>query len=655
MDLAGTPRPESQRPGPPSPQKRRAFSAAAIAAASAINTDTLLEQRLPRWGLTIDGPTSEDLDDALRIEVTPQGATAYVYIADPTAAIAPGSILDAVAIERIATVYLPRRVEPMLPEILTGDRLSLHEGQMRPALELALDLDHQGQLLGHQWQFVRFCSIRRLSYDQADAILDQPDDPHHQQLVDLQTWAKTLARHRQALGALGASAIGDTYFDEDGRPVLGKPLRSQVLVAEYAVLANTLIAQILRESGYPALYRNQETRAIAPDPSPTPAPTPKPPLDWLTAIAPDLAVDWGDGDWGDRAPQTLLAALAELPRPQRDALRRKLACQFDRARYGTEPRGHLALATPAYCHSTSPLRRLADFINHRVLHAIAADSPPPYSQSALDDLADRINTWTEAARDRVDQAQRRKRHAERDRNLDQQHRLAQLDSDQFSQHLEHAINTDRLDQMADLILKRLVHLSIDDLGRLLIHGLSQHHHPLAQAALDRLRHTPHLAISILDIACHRLQWTVEFDLSGEGTHWTAWAIVNGRTHPQPRHSTNKKQARAHAAIAFWEAGITGTTLDAADRAVPHPRRPPTAPPTDPAPASSDQNYIGQLNQHCQQTGQPLPPDHYQPDPGGGFCCILVWRGEPFSGHGRTKKLAKQRAAQALLRAIAPSP
>lgn len=659
MELAGSQRPESSRSGPNSPQKRRTFSRAAIAAAEALNTDALLERRPPRWGLTIDGPNSEDLDDALRIEVADDaiapgatvGATVYVYIADPTAAIAPDSVLDQAAIERIATLYLPRRVEPMLPELLTGDRLSLREGQMRPALELRLDLDATGLLQDYHWQFVRFCSIRKLSYDQADAILDQPDDPHHLQLSYLQTWAKKLARHRQTLGALGASTIGDTYFDEDGRPVLGTPLRSQVLVAEYAVLANTIMAQILRSSGYPALYRNQGTRAIAPDPTGD-SPTPAQPLDWLNDLDPAIAVDWGDGDWSDRGPQALLAALADMPADQRTALRRKLACQFDRARYGTEPIGHLALAAPAYCHSTSPLRRLADFINHRVLHAIADGSDPPYSQGELEELAERINTWIEAARDRIDLAQRQKRHAVRDRNLDQQHRLAQLDDDQFSQHLEHAINTDRLDQITDLALKRLDRLSTDDLGRLLIHGLTDGQHPLPQAALRQLQQTPSLAISILDIACHRLHWTVEFEVSGAGTHWTAWAIVNGRTHPHPCHSTNKKQARARAAIAFWQAGLAGTTRDATDRQTAPTPSPSASPAIAPEPSS---NYIGQLNQHCQQTGQPMPPDHYSPDPAGGFCCILVWKGHPYRGQGRTKKLAKQQAAQALLAAIAPSP
>ncbi|MEM9771676.1 MAG: ribonuclease catalytic domain-containing protein, partial [Cyanobacteria bacterium P01_D01_bin.73] len=313
-----------------------------IQAARSLKTDALLQERPAAQGITIDGETSMDLDDAFWVVPQGDGAIAYLYVADPTAAIAQDSVLDTMVRRRITSRYFPWGVEPMLPTDLSHGSLSLLPGQARPALELAIALDSKAAVQSVGWRFVRFSNLRQLSYAKADRVLDRPEDPLFTQLSYGQIWAKKLAVRRRDQGAIGAMVVGGVYYDEEGRAST-QPLRSQMLIAELAILANVTVANLLRESGYPAMYRNHGARR------------------WAGSTA------------------ELVAKLTTGDPDEAEALRNELSHDLGKAQYAATAEGHFALAESAYCHSTSPLRRLTDFINHRVLHAIAQKQPPPYS------------------------------------------------------------------------------------------------------------------------------------------------------------------------------------------------------------------------------------------------------------------------------------
>ena len=118
----------------------------AIAQAKALTLPETLWQRPQVQGITIDGPTSKDLDDVIYLEATPTGAIASIYIVDMAELVTVDSTLDKVTLARAQTRYLSRGNVPMLPYAQSEDKLSLLEGQPRPTLTIRVALNHQGEI-----------------------------------------------------------------------------------------------------------------------------------------------------------------------------------------------------------------------------------------------------------------------------------------------------------------------------------------------------------------------------------------------------------------------------------------------------------------------------------------------------------------------------
>ncbi|NJM68352.1 MAG: RNB domain-containing ribonuclease, partial [Acaryochloris sp. RU_4_1] len=129
------------------PQSKNRFSSQAIAASKQLVLADDLWQRPQVQGITIDGPDSRDLDDAIWIEPTDSGAILSVHIADVSELIEVGSILDEVAIARTTTRYFSMGNSPMLPRPLSEDKLSLLESQKRPTLTIQITLDANAQIM----------------------------------------------------------------------------------------------------------------------------------------------------------------------------------------------------------------------------------------------------------------------------------------------------------------------------------------------------------------------------------------------------------------------------------------------------------------------------------------------------------------------------
>ena len=145
------------------------------------------------------------------------------------------------------------------------------------------------------------------------------------------------------------------YLDEDGKLTSADKMRfhSQVIIMEMMVLANTAIANWLSERDIPALYRNHTAKTIAP------------------------------------GQDKILEALRVLGSEK--AIRDRLTQYLNRAEYSSSLVGHFALNLGAYTHFTSPIRRLADLINHRIIKAELRGEASPYSKKELDTLAAHIN------------------------------------------------------------------------------------------------------------------------------------------------------------------------------------------------------------------------------------------------------------------------
>ena len=170
-------------------------------------------------GLTIDGPTSLDLDDSIWLEETEAGATLSVHISDVSDHIQISSPIDESAIASTQTRYHRQGNDPMLPRMLSEATLSLQEGQPRATLTFQLELEHDGRVtdctIFESW----LISAKRFSYAQADYAIASPKLRWHGVLKLCQDWTQKLNQQRKETGALGAMSVfgSKVYLDEEGR------------------------------------------------------------------------------------------------------------------------------------------------------------------------------------------------------------------------------------------------------------------------------------------------------------------------------------------------------------------------------------------------------------------------------------------------------
>ena len=325
--------------------------------------------------LTIDPPDARDYDDAISIERLDDiagggpGWRLGVHIADVANFVTPGSALDREATGRANSVYLPRLVIPMLPEVLSNGICSLQEGVPRFAKTAFIDYDDRGNVRGRGFAASLIKSARRLTYLEAQAIID--GDPEEAKkhaktepvytpevvaaLKSMNTLSRAIRERRRRAGMIHLDLPEvDLVFDEDGRVVDAVPeddAYTHTLIEMFMVEANEAVARLFEDLGVPLLRR------VHPDPVP--------------------------GEMGDLSRFVKVAGYKLPKAPTREELQGLLeatkgspaapAVHFavlrtlTRAEYSPELIGHFALASEAYAHFTSPIRRYPDLTVHRAL------------------------------------------------------------------------------------------------------------------------------------------------------------------------------------------------------------------------------------------------------------------------------------------------
>jgi len=341
---------------------------------------------------TIDPDEAKDFDDALSIRREGDGLRLWVHIADVAAHVPPGSPLDRDAAERACSVYVPGRVEPMLPARLSDDLCSLVPGRDRRCVtvEIPFDADLDAGEPAFYRSVIR--SRARLTYGRAEALLagrERVDDDLDEVLRLAERLASELRRRRYRRGALRIET-GEIAFVFDGHGgverawVEAEPL-AHMLVEEHMILANEAVASLLAGRRREALFRVHER----PDPQSVElllakladleVPTPPVPERLTPAEAARLAARVSvavsrytaqSGRGAEAFPALVLRALKQ-------------------ARYDPRNLGHSGLASRAYCHFTSPIRRYPDLVCHRALlrELGVGDAAPP------DDLPE-LAEWT---------------------------------------------------------------------------------------------------------------------------------------------------------------------------------------------------------------------------------------------------------------------
>ncbi|MES2660181.1 MAG: ribonuclease R [Verrucomicrobiota bacterium] len=325
--------------------------------------------------ITIDPADAKDHDDAIWCEKTKTGWTLAVHIADVSHYIKPGSPMDKEAIERGNSTYLVDRVLPMLPTELSNGICSLKPDVDRLTKCALMEISHEGVIFKAKFIDAVIHSRAKLSYEQAQAILDGKPAPEGSdpKLVGMvkEGWnlASTLRRRRFEHGALDLEMPEiKIRLDDQGRAAVAEPVvhtESHQLVEECMLAANEAVAKILRERMKPAVYRIHED----PDPSRL--------MDYTETAK---AHGYRPGDLTNRSHiQDLLDQ--SKGSPEEHVIKLGLLKSLKRAVYSAEPIGHYGLAKTDYCHFTSPIRRYADLIVHRALQPLLENAPKPHDRT----------------------------------------------------------------------------------------------------------------------------------------------------------------------------------------------------------------------------------------------------------------------------------
>ena len=317
--------------------------------------------------VTIDPVDARDFDDAISLERIDRGHWLLgVHIADVSHFVEEGSPLDQEARARGTSVYLPDRVIPMLPEIVSNNLASLQPDRVRYARTCWIEFSADGIPVHAEEERSAIKSQRRFSYEEVDIFLADPDTPAVKMTGEVRSLlgrmrdlARMLRSRRMARGSLElAMPEVKIDLDRDGR-VSGAHVventESHQIIEEFMLAANEAVAGMLAAAGAGFLRRIH------------PAPDPRK-LRQLTEFVSELGFEVDTLESRFELQRLLDMARG---RPEEHAVHYAVLRSLSRAVYGPQEDGHYALASDCYCHYTSPIRRYPDLTVHRALDLLA--------------------------------------------------------------------------------------------------------------------------------------------------------------------------------------------------------------------------------------------------------------------------------------------
>ncbi|SFT35599.1 ribonuclease R [Sedimentitalea nanhaiensis] len=365
--------------------------------------------------ITIDPADARDHDDACFAQAdddpkNPDGHVVWVAIADVAAYVRPGGALDREARKRGNSSYFPDRVVPMLPDRLSGDLCSLHEGVPRACITVRMQLDKDGNKIGHRFVRGLMRSVASLHYGEVQEAIDGTPNDRTGPLLDavlkpLYAAYAVLARARDARQPLDLDLPERRIvLDEDGTVTsvsFRERLDAHRLIEEFMILANVSAAETLIAKRSPLLFRVHE------EPSPEK-------LDSLREVAQAAGYNLAKGQVLQTRHLNALLRAAEGS-DNDELINMSTLRSMTQAYYSPENFGHFGLALQHYAHFTSPIRRYADLIVHRGLitaHGWGAETVGggrPKDGLSVEDI-DRLERTAE----QISDTERRSMMAERD-------------------------------------------------------------------------------------------------------------------------------------------------------------------------------------------------------------------------------------------------
>lgn len=321
---------------------------------------------------TIDPVDAKDFDDAISVRKLANGNYEIgIHIADVSYYVLPETELDAEAYKRATSVYLPDRVNPMLPERISNELCSLRPHEDKFTFSAIFQMNSKGEIKQYWLGKTVIHSDHRYAYEDVQEIIESQKGIHVDEIVLLNDIAQRLRKNRFSKGAINFSSQEVRFkLDEKGKPIgvmVKESKEAHQLIEEFMLLANRTVAENIaklniNKKPLPFPYRVHDQ----PD---------------AEKLAPFIVFAKKHGHvFNTSSPEKIAhsfnAMLQEAKgKPEQHVLEQLGIRTMAKAIYTTENIGHYGLAFEHYCHFTSPIRRYPDVLVHRELQSIIENKP----------------------------------------------------------------------------------------------------------------------------------------------------------------------------------------------------------------------------------------------------------------------------------------
>jgi ribonuclease R len=330
------------------------------------------------YTITIDGEDSKDFDDAISILREKRKFRLFVHIADVAHYVKKDTALDREAQRRSTSVYLPGRVVPMLPPVLSENLCSLIQDKNRMSFTAEMEIDPKSGKITDSKFYKSIIKVdRRLTYNIAERELDEAE--RNGKITDLtEMW--NLAQKQKSLrmkeGRIDLNLKETKIKVGDNNEISGietaDRLKSSMLIEEFMLSANTSVARFLRKKNAKVLYRVHDAMEEGK-------------IETLNTFFKIYNISF---EMKNTLPATLGKALNKVKEnPVVEKIFNMLLLRsFMQANYRGQPAGHWGLGFKDYCHFTSPIRRYPDLVVHRVLSSYIRKEKPAYTEEEIHSL-----------------------------------------------------------------------------------------------------------------------------------------------------------------------------------------------------------------------------------------------------------------------------
>ena len=339
---------------------------------------------------TIDPVDAKDFDDALSIEELDNGNYRIgVHIADVSYYVKAGSSIDKEAAARGNSVYFVGKAISMLPEKLSNYLCSLVPQKDRLTFSVIFEMTNKGVLLNHKIAKTIINSKKRFTYEDVQKIIDIGEGDYSTEINLLNTLAKILRSKRMKEGSLEFfTPEVEFQLDESGKPtnILKKEItESNMLIEEFMLLANKTIAErIFSRGNIPFIYRVHDY----PD---------EEKIQEFSRFVKSLGYSFNPK--AGKAAGQFNNLMEQVKGTEEEGVINELAVRsMAKAVYSTKNIGHYGLGFKNYTHFTSPIRRYADLLVHRILDkTLISKTGKHYSLENLTKICEHISATERTA------------------------------------------------------------------------------------------------------------------------------------------------------------------------------------------------------------------------------------------------------------------